>query len=979
MQFELVLILLAIGLFIENVCDQTERSQQSDYIKPPERQYKQKRDTELIPEQDDPLLIFSTLDGSLVGIKQRSGNVLWRQSDEPIVKVPVDLDKTSMPMFLPDPKDGSLYVFGAETEALKKLPFTIPQLVTNSPCRSSDGILYTGRKIDTWFGIDPRTGQREQLLGFDKVKNTCPVEMQNAVFMGRTEYNIMMVDSKQKNRKWNVTFYDYTATKMEPEGIENYDLVHFATSSTGRIVTVDRRLGIILWELDVQSPVIAVYIVREDGLLTVPFTSVADQTLNLLLERFAKPSNIQLFPTLYIGQHRHGLYALPSLVDSTTATISSNIGRLLLEGPLSVPQLGKNNNGNVPPSDSYFDNTDFITGSGYQAIITLGHYEIPAEYKLQDQQPLQITGRSDPVIETLPLRYLNSTKQSLFSLQNDDKSNDNANNESWREFMQNIYIMGKNWFSQQENKGLKLTLIALIGCIVGMFWYLHAQFKEFQQFSQGSRENSSTNDYYGARSSTLVVPEDVGEGVVKVGKITFDTEQVLGKGCEGTFVYKGSFDGRSVAVKRLLPDCFTFADREVALLRESDAHANVVRYFCTEQDRMFRYIALELAEATLQDYVAGKYDKQKISAKSILRQATSGLAHLHLLDIVHRDIKPHNVLLSAPGPRGEVRAMISDFGLCKKLQLGRVSFSRRSGITGTDGWIAPEMLNGNRTTCAVDIFSLGCVFYYVLSDGKHPFGDPLRRQANILCGESDLSGLCDGISQNDKELALVLIKAMIASNPSERPPVMAVHDYPIFWEPATILAFFQDVSDRVEKEQIDSPALIALESDSRRVLQGDWRLLIDVEVAIDLRKYRSYRGESVRDLLRALRNKKHHYRELSLQAQENLGYIPDKFADYWLSRFPRLLSHVWCAMQAFREESTLKSYYYVDYIFTNICETESLQIQNTLSTDYTMAPNTWNVQDNVDWSPNRARCRGQRRKHEKKKVDIPDAWTLPSN
>lgn len=100
---------------------------------------------------------------------------------------------------------------------------------------------------------------------------------------------------------------------------------------------------------------------------------------------------------------------------------------------------------------------------------------------------------------------------------------------------------------------------------------------------------------------------------------------------------------------------------------------------------------------------------------------------------MHRDIKPHNVLLSVPGPRGEVRAMISDFGLCKKLQLGRVSFSRRSGVTGTDGWIAPEMLNGNRTTCAVDIFSLGCVFYYVLSDGKHPFGDPLRRQANILC------------------------------------------------------------------------------------------------------------------------------------------------------------------------------------------------------------------------------------------------------
>ena len=48
-----------------------------------------------------------------------------------------------------------------------------------------------------------------------------------------------------------------------------------------------------------------------------------------------------------------------------------------------------------------------------------------------------------------------------------------------------------------------------------------------------------------------------------------------------------------------------------------------------------------------------------------------------------------------------------------------MSFSRRSGIAGTEGWIAPEMMLGNRsTTCSVDIFSLGCVYYYVLSKGK---------------------------------------------------------------------------------------------------------------------------------------------------------------------------------------------------------------------------------------------------------------------
>lgn len=119
----------------------------------------------------------------------------------------------------------------------------------------------------------------------------------------------------------------------------------------------------------------------------------------------------------------------------------------------------------------------------------IGHYEVPAEYKLQDQQPLQITGRSDPVIETLPLRYFNATKESLsLDVQTNSEtptpSDENANSETWHEFMRNIYTTSKNWLNQQENKGLKLTLIVLLGCILAMFWYLNAQFKEFQQLSQ---------------------------------------------------------------------------------------------------------------------------------------------------------------------------------------------------------------------------------------------------------------------------------------------------------------------------------------------------------------------------------------------------------------------------------------------------------------------------------------------------------------
>nr|CAD7443363.1 unnamed protein product [Timema bartmani] len=522
-----------------------------------------------------------------------------------------------------------------------------------------------------------------------------------------------------------------------------------------------------------------------------------------------------------------------------------------------------------------------------------------------------------------------------------------------------IYYEAKSWLDQQENKGLKLILIILVGCMFSMFWYVRVQMREFHQQSQGSRGSNSGSRW----QDVTAVAEEMGGGNVRVGKIIFNMDDILGKGCEGTFVYKGQFDNRAVAVKRLLPECFTFADREVDLLRESDEHANVVRYFCTEQDKQFRYIALELCAATLQDYVEGKFEVGgKIAVDVILYQAMAGLQHLHSLDIVHRDIKPHNVLMSMPNPRGEVRVMISDFGLCKKLKVGRVSFSQRSGVTGTDGWIAPEMLSGtsrtqgchkyikyqstlglakdklNRdrkislyhcqvtggllgrhselylsTTCAVDIFSMGCVFYYVLSLGKHPFGDALRRQANILAGESILTDL----KSDEKLLSLTLVEAMISMEAHKRPQATAVLKHPLFWDKAKILAFFQDVSDRVEKESDESLVLSGLEFDSSRVVRDDWRQCIDWEVAHDLRKYRNYRGNSVRDLLRALRNKKHHYRDLSEEAQQSLGELPNKFVDYWTERFPLLLLHSWLAMQCIRSEPVFEQYYHSSYAFNS--------------------------------------------------------------
>lgn len=87
------------------------------------------------------------------------------------------------------------------------------------------------------------------------------------------------------------------------------------------------------------------------------------------------------------------------------------------------------------------------------------------------------------------------------------------------------------------------------------------------------------------------------------------------------------------------------------------------------------------------------------------------------------------------------------------------------------------------------MFSLGCLFYYVLSEGGHPFGDALRRQANILSGIFDLGDLKGAPWQI--ALQKPLLAALISPRSEERPPCTAVLAHPMFWSNSTVLVFFQ--------------------------------------------------------------------------------------------------------------------------------------------------------------------------------------------
>lgn len=200
-----------------------------------------------------------------------------------------------LPQYLPDPRDGSLYQLG-NMGGIKKMPYTIPELVASAPCRSSDGILYSGRKSDTWFLVDPKTGNKERI--FDLASSSAEqVRTQKftsrSVYLGRTQYNVLMYDSVARDKKahsWNVTFFDYSAHTMSPEISQDYEWLHVTDSSTGNVATLNRKTGALLWERRFSSPVVGVFLLTADGLLTVPFTPVSESTLESIVD-YAKTGN----------------------------------------------------------------------------------------------------------------------------------------------------------------------------------------------------------------------------------------------------------------------------------------------------------------------------------------------------------------------------------------------------------------------------------------------------------------------------------------------------------------------------------------------------------------------------------------------------------------------------------------------------------------------------------------------------------------
>jgi serine/threonine protein kinase len=244
--------------------------------------------------------------------------------------------------------------------------------------------------------------------------------------------------------------------------------------------------------------------------------------------------------------------------------------------------------------------------------------------------------------------------------------------------------------------------------------------------------------------------------------------------------------GRTVAIK-VLPRAKSTSEAEAAFQREIRMlarldHENLVRALDAGHDGKVYYLVTELIpglDLRRQVLKHGKLDEAR--AASVISQAAQGLAYAHAHGLVHRDVKPANLLVT---PEGAVKVL--DLGLAGSEIEGESA--RLGRVVGTMDYIAPEQI---RTPDAVgplaDVYSLGCTLYFALT-GEVPFPGGERRdkaQRHLKEQPRSVRQLEPMVSDG---LALV-VEAMMRKQLDERlPSAQAVIERLRPWTPATPLA-----------------------------------------------------------------------------------------------------------------------------------------------------------------------------------------------
>jgi hypothetical protein len=201
-------------------------------------------------------------------------------------------------------------------------------------------------------------------------------------------------------------------------------------------------------------------------------------------------------------------------------------------------------------------------------------------------------------------------------------------------------------------------------------------------------------------------------------------ERRLGRGGMG-ILYLAVEPGleRHVALKLIAPEAAAeevFAKRfaEESRIAASIEHPNVVPIYAAGEEDGVPYIAMRFVSGSdLGRRIAREGRLEPVEAAGLIAQIGNGLDAIHAAGLVHRDVKPANVLLS--GGDGEAHAYITDFGVARNVAT-ESGLTQTGRFVGTLDYVAPEQITGGEVDARADVYALGCLLFKLLT-GEVPF------------------------------------------------------------------------------------------------------------------------------------------------------------------------------------------------------------------------------------------------------------------
>src|SRR5215469_3442594 len=216
-----------------------------------------------------------------------------------------------------------------------------------------------------------------------------------------------------------------------------------------------------------------------------------------------------------------------------------------------------------------------------------------------------------------------------------------------------------------------------------------------------------------------------GSGALQPGHVLanrYEIQQVLGEGGMGAvFKARDRELDRLVALKVIRPEFAQNPDvlrrfKQELILARQVTHRNVIRIFDLGEADGIKFITMEFIEGRdlktlLRD--SGKVEPRK--AAEIIEQVCRALEAAHTEGVIHRDLKPQNIMVDAHG-----KVSVMDFGIARSMEVTSGGMTQTGALVGTPEYMSPEQAKGEKLDARTDIFALGIIFYELLT-GDSPY------------------------------------------------------------------------------------------------------------------------------------------------------------------------------------------------------------------------------------------------------------------